>query len=72
MSYLDHVRCRASENPAHPGTTVLQELLVALEAGESFCLDRLYELPYGDFEVALGALREWWSCRRLDGVRQDF
>lgn len=69
MSYLEHVRSRAGGDPALPGTAVLQELVAALEGGDSFCLERLYELPYGDFEAALGALREWWSLRYLEGAR---
>lgn len=68
MSNLEHVRQRAQAGDSHPVTEVFQELLRSLEAGVSFSLDRLYALPYAEFEVALGALQEWWSVRRIEGA----
>jgi DNA-binding transcriptional regulator YbjK len=73
MNYLDHLRARvsAADTDNRATTAVLEDLLTALEAGGAFTLDRLYALPYADFEVALGALREWWACRRLEGLAEE-
>jgi hypothetical protein len=66
MSYLDYIRARAGEGARHPDAAVLRDLLAALEAGAPFRLERLYALPYADFEIALGTLQEWWARRRLN------
>lgn len=40
----------------------LQDLVLALESGQAFALEKLYELEYKNFEIALAVLGEW----RLD------
>jgi hypothetical protein len=40
----------------------LQELVLALESGQPFALEKIYELEYKNFEIALAVLAQW----RLD------
>ena len=59
MSHLEML-AQAGTVAAHSrDARTMADLLTALESGNDFDLKRLYELPYKDFEVALGALRDW-------------
>ncbi|WP_374339871.1 hypothetical protein [Methyloversatilis sp.] len=45
------------------GARIFRQLLDALEHDTPFDLQRLYELSYPDFDIALNAMREWRSQR---------
>ena len=59
MNTLNRVRELAHADPPITNADVFRELLDALERGEPVCLSRLYDLDYCDFELALGAMKDW-------------
>lgn len=52
---------RVENEKTTPG--VFREMLTALQHDQPFDVQRLYDLPYKDFDTALNALREWRSQR---------
>jgi hypothetical protein len=61
--HLQAVFEKAHASADESSAAIFRQLLDALEQGASFDLQQLYQLPYGDFDTALHALREWRSQR---------
>ncbi len=66
MQTMASVERRARESKEF--AALLSEMLGALEHHREFDLGRLYETPYGDFQLLLGVLESW----RLQRFRDDF
>lgn len=62
MRAIKKARKLIESDPGHRGSVILSKLVIALESGQSFMLNDLYELDYKTFELALEVLSEW----RLD------
>ena len=63
MRALNKVDQLVHTSPQPASAALFNDLLDCLEAGASFELERLYELNYSDFELALGLLRDWRLAR---------
>jgi hypothetical protein len=59
MNALIRARELAHSDPPNENTAVFRELLDSLERGQPVCLNKLYDLGYHDFELALNALKDW-------------
>lgn len=62
MRALKQARKLIEKTPESHASQTLSSLVVALESEAPFALQRLYQLDYDDFELALEVLKEW----RLD------
>lgn len=62
MRALKKARKLIEKNPQADAAQVLSALVVALESASPFDLQRLYQIGYDDFELAMDVLKEW----RLD------
>ena len=62
MRALKQARKLIEKKPESPAALTLSALVVALESETPFALQRLYQLDYDDFELAMDVLKEW----RLD------
>jgi hypothetical protein len=51
-----------AKDPFRPSAKTLADLVLSLESGEPFQLERLYALQLSDFDLAVQIIREW----RLD------
>lgn len=65
MQAMSTVEQHAKEDPDF--AALLSDLLGALEHQRAFDLSRLYEAPYGDFQLLIGVLESW----RLQRFRED-
>jgi hypothetical protein len=54
-----------------PLTSVLTELMSALEQEMEFSIHRMYQLSYNDFEFVLTVIRDWRLARYYSPHRQD-
>ena len=71
MSPLIRVREIANADPPSANSRIFRELLDALEHGDPICLSKLYDdLDYGEFDLALGALKDW-RLHRFDFASAD-
>ena len=53
--------------PEHATSRTLSDLIRSLDSGGQFDLDRLYQLNYSDFSLAMNILKQW----RLDSYRYE-
>lgn len=67
MNALSEAIKKIQAHPDQPTSSTLSNLIRALDANESFDLQRLYQLNYGDFSLAMEILRQW----RLDSYRYE-
>lgn len=61
--HLQAVFEKAHATANESSADIFRQLLDALEHDTPFDLQQLYRLSYGDFDIALNALREWRSQR---------
>jgi hypothetical protein len=54
-------------DPTHPTSRTLRALITALDSGENFDLNHLYQLNYKDFSLVLELMKQW----RLDSFRYE-
>jgi len=54
-----------------PLTSVLTELMSALEQEMEFSIHRMYQLSYNDFEFVLTVIRDWRLARYYSPHRKD-
>ncbi len=59
MNALIRAREIACSDPPNENSEVFSALLASLERGEPVSLAKLYDLGYREFEVALGAMKDW-------------
>ncbi len=62
MQAIKRIRKVIEADPSSSASRTFAALVLALESGQEFKLDALYQLSYEDFENALELLKEW----RLD------
>lgn len=62
MQAIKRIRKTIESDPSTPTAKIFAGLVLALESGQEYKLDSLYQLNYDDFETALDMLKEW----RLD------
>lgn len=67
MDALHKIIRKIHSDPSHPTSSVLSSLIKALDDGAQFDLNRLYQLSYGDFGLALDLMKQW----RLDSYRYE-
>ena len=59
MNALNRVRELAHTEPTNAHSEVFRELLESMEGGGAVCLAKLYDLDYREFELAVGAIKDW-------------
>lgn len=67
MDAITTVRDFIARNPAAADTEVLDRLLQALQQGQEFDLQRLYELDLNSFDLAIDVLNAWRLQRYYRG-----
>jgi hypothetical protein len=67
MDALHTALNRIRTDPSHPTARTLSSLIRALDSGEQFDLNALYQLNYKDFTLAVDLMRQW----RLDSFRYE-
>jgi hypothetical protein len=67
MDALQEAIKKIHAQPEHPTASTLSNLIRSLDSGETFDLNRLYQLNYSDFSLAMEILRQW----RLDSYRYE-
>jgi len=67
MDALHEAIKKIHARPEHPTAATLSNLIKSLDSGETFDLNKLYQLNYSDFSLAMEILRQW----RLDSYRYE-
>lgn len=67
MDALREALDRIHSSPTHSASSTLRELIKSLDVGEQFDLNKLYQLNYADFALAMNVLKQW----RLDSYRYE-
>ena len=62
MDALHEAIKKIHARPEDPSSCTLCELIKSLDSGERFDLNKLYQLNYSDFSLAMNVLKQW----RLD------
>lgn len=62
LNAIKEAKKRIAREPFTPSATALADLVLALESGEAYQLERLYGLDLNDFDLAVQIVKEW----RLD------
>lgn len=62
MNNIKKVAKFVSNHPGAPSTETLLELAVALETGDAFSFNKLYDLDRETYKLAMGMVDDW----RLD------
>ena len=62
MNAIKEAKKRIARDPFTPSAKTLADLVLALESGDPYQLERLYVLGLEDFDLAVQILKEW----RLD------
>ena len=65
MDALQETIKKVRSKPDDASSRALSDLMKALDSGEPYELNRLYQLNYSDFSLAMGLLKQW----RLDSYR---
>jgi hypothetical protein len=67
MDALHQAIKKIHAQPQHPTSSTLADLIGALDSSQQFDLNRLYQLNYADFSLAMDILKQW----RLDSYRYE-
>jgi hypothetical protein len=67
MDALQEAIKKIHAQPEHPTASTLSNLIRSLDSDETFDLNKLYQLNYSDFSLAMEVLRQW----RLDSYRYE-
>jgi hypothetical protein len=67
MDALNEAIKKIHAQPQDPTSTTLSDLIKSLDSGEHFDLNKLYQLNYSDFSLAMNVLKQW----RLDSYRYE-
>jgi len=67
MDALHEAIKKIHDQPEHPTSGILCDLIRALDSGVHFDLSKLYHLNYSDFSLVMNILKQW----RLDSFRYE-
>jgi hypothetical protein len=67
MDALHEAIKKIHAQPEDPTSSTLSDLIKSLDSGEHFDLNKLYQLNYSDFSLAMNMLKQW----RLDSYRYE-
>ena len=67
MDALHEAIKKIHAQPQDPTSSTFSDLLKSLDSGEQFDLNKLYQLNYSDFSLAMNILKQW----RLDSYRYE-
>lgn len=59
MAHIDRAQETIRKYPESPSAQHFKELIQALSSGATYPLGRLFQMPYSDFQIAVGILQEW-------------
>jgi len=67
MDALNEAIKKIHAQPQDATSSTLSDLIKSLDSGEAFDLNKLYQLNYSDFSLAMNILKQW----RLDSYRYE-